>query len=207
VARDLAGGGGVRRFAGLSVLATTMVLVTALVSGCATARGAGPDGQRSPTPQTAANPAPEPVRCPDQGVMVSTGSGDAASGLRVLSIELVNCGTVPFVLNGYPALSVLDENGDPLDIEIIHGTSAIAAIDNYDTQPARIELRPGDRAVAGLAWRNLVTDSTVVATVGTQLAVAPAIGDPWQIVSAKGPVDLGNTGRIGITAWGPPKQS
>ncbi len=194
-------GGDVRvgflRLVGLSVL------VTALLGGCATGRA--PDGQRSASPETVAKPAPEPTVCPEQGVVVQTGSSDAAMGLRVQDVELVNCGRSPFTVNGYPALSVLDEEGDPLDIEIVHGTAAIASIPGLDTTPAAVVLQPGDRAVATLVWRNLVTDATVEAANGAQLAVAPAVGDPWQIVSPRGRVDLGNTGRLGITAWRPPK--
>jgi hypothetical protein len=189
----------VRRFVahvGVTVSATMM-----LVTGCASGRE--PDGRRSPTPATGAAPQPEPFRCPEQGVVIEAGASDAAMGLRVQSIEIVNCGTVPFTVNGYPGLSVLDAHGDPLNIEIIHGTSAIAHIDNFDTKPSPLTLQPGQRAVAGLVWRNLVTDSTVPAENGEQLAVAPAIGDPWQIINPHGPVDLGNTGRVGVTAWGP----
>jgi hypothetical protein len=91
----------VRRFVayvGVAVSATLM-----LVAGC----GSGtPDGRRSPTPATAAAPQPEPFRCPEQGVVVAAGASDAAMGLRVQSIEIVNCGTVPFTVNGYPGLSV-----------------------------------------------------------------------------------------------------
>ncbi|MEV1142929.1 DUF4232 domain-containing protein [Micromonospora sp. NPDC049799] len=62
-------------------------------------------------------------------------------------------------------------------------------------------LRPGERAGAAVLWRNLVTDPTVVATNGERLEVAPTAGRPPQDVDPDGPIDLGNTGRIGVSAW------
>ena len=49
-----------------------------------------------------ATPSVTAVKCPPEGVRFEVGEGDAAMGLRVLGITLVNCGTRDYRLNGYP---------------------------------------------------------------------------------------------------------
>ncbi|MFG1775044.1 DUF4232 domain-containing protein [Micromonospora sp. NPDC049051] len=71
----------------------------------------------------------------------------------------------------------------------------------FDAPPRPLTLRPDERAAATVLWRNLVTDSTVVATNGERLEIAPAKGQAAQVVGLDGPIDLGNTGRIGVSAW------
>ncbi|MDG4761692.1 DUF4232 domain-containing protein [Micromonospora sp. WMMD710] len=71
----------------------------------------------------------------------------------------------------------------------------------FDQPPQPFTLRKGERAVATVLWRNLVTDPTVVATDGAYLTVAPAAGQPAEDVDPDGPLDVGNTGRIGVSAW------
>jgi hypothetical protein len=40
-----------------------------------------------------------------------------------------------------------------------------------------------------------------VTTDGAYLTVAPAAGQPAEDVDPHGPIDVGNTGRIGVSAW------
>ncbi|SCF20372.1 Protein of unknown function [Micromonospora chaiyaphumensis] len=120
-------------------------------------------------------------------------------GLRAMGLELLNCGNRPYVLRGYPAPSLRDADGKPIAVQIIPGARPITS--GFDQPPARIVLRPGERAGAALLWRNLVTDPTVVASNGAHLDVAPLPGRPTYPVELDGPIDLGNTGRLGVSAW------
>jgi hypothetical protein len=120
-------------------------------------------------------------------------------GLRAMGLELVNCGTRPYELRGYPAPRLRDADGDPIAVRIVPGARPITA--GFDQPPTRIVLRPGERAGAALLWRNLVTDATVVASNGAYLDVAPLAGRPAHPVELDGPIDLGNTGRLGVSAW------
>jgi hypothetical protein len=120
-------------------------------------------------------------------------------GLRALGLELVNCGDRPYQLNGYPVLHVYDEQREPIMLRVVNGAKEITS--GFDQPPRKVTLAPDERATAVVLWRNLVTDSTVVATNGEFLTVTPAAGQPAHEVDPDGPVDLGNTGRIGVSAW------
>jgi hypothetical protein len=152
-----------------------------------------------PTSSTA--PPETTATCSAAGVLIRVGGTDAAMGLRVVTIELVNCGTQPYTVNGYPAIRVLGDHREPLDVATDQGTTSIPGAAALNAGPRPVTLGPGQTAVATVAWRNLVTDATVVATTGTYLEVARAAGEPPQILAPDGPIDVGNTGRIGVTAW------
>jgi hypothetical protein len=143
-----------------------------------------------------------PAACPPSGVLVQAGAVDAAMGLRAMGIELVNCGSVPFSVNGYPQVRVLDDTRAPLPVTVIQGSSGIAVIDGFDTPPAPVTAAPGQRLVAGLVWRNRVTDTTVDPVKGTYLEIVPTPGQLPQTVRPDGSIDLGTTGQLGVTAWG-----
>jgi hypothetical protein len=147
-----------------------------------------------------------PGECPPSGVVVRAGAVDAAMGLRAMRLELVNCGTVDYTVNGYPDVRVLDEDGKPLDVTVVRGSSTVASIDRFDTPPAPVTARPGEWLVVGLVWRNTVTDGVVEPVSGMYLEVVPAPGQPPQTVRPDGRVDLGTTGRLGVTAWGVPRK-
>jgi hypothetical protein len=51
-----------------------------------------------------------------------------------------------------------------------------------------------------------VTDTTVTATNGTYLEVAPEAGECPQIVTPESSIDLGNTGKLGVSAWTRPNR-
>ena len=85
---------------------------------------------------------------------------------------------------------------------ITHGSSAItSAVPSFDRAPAPLTLRPGQQAVAGLLWRNLVTDPGVVASNGAYLDITPAPGRPRQTIRTVDPIDLGNTGKLALSPW------
>ncbi|MEU4470895.1 DUF4232 domain-containing protein [Micromonospora sp. NPDC023888] len=180
-----------------------VALASALTLGaCVPAdhRGQGGDPPSPPpTPPSRSTSTDPPVECPASGVRIRSTGGDAAMGLRALGLELVNCGDRPYQLNGYPVLHVFDEQHEPIMLRVVNGGKEITS--GFDQPPRKLTLAPNERATAVVLWRNLVTDSTVVATNGEYLTVAPAAGQPGEEVDPDGPIDLGNTGRIGVSAW------
>ncbi|MEU0152592.1 DUF4232 domain-containing protein [Micromonospora fulviviridis] len=178
------------------------VASVALLAACAPTpapdrASGGPSEPAGPTP--AASTAPSAPTCSPEGIRITELGVDAAMGLRAMGLELVNCGDRPYVLEGHPAPSLRDADRDPLTVHVIPGARPITA--GFDHPPTRIVLRPGERATAALLWRNLVTDATVVASNGAYLDVAPVRGRPAYPVELDGPIDLGNTGRLGVSAW------
>lgn len=136
------------------------------------------------------------------GLVIRTGLIDAAMGLRAMTITLVNKDTQPHTLNGYPAIRVLDKNREPLPVTINPGAGNVTS--GFDAPPTPVTIQPGKTAIAVLTWRNTVTDSTVVATNGPFLDLAPTAGAPWQTRYPEGGIDLGNTGTLGVSAWKTP---
>ncbi|MEU7945284.1 DUF4232 domain-containing protein [Micromonospora taraxaci] len=187
-----------RRRAGAAIAAA--LLLTACTPGDHRGQGGDPTGPpptlSSPTPSASIEPL---AACPASGVQIRSTGSDAAMGLRALGLELVNCGDRPYQLNGYPILHVFDEQREPVMLRVVNGAKEITS--GFDQPAGPVTLAPAERATAVVLWRNLVTDSTVVATNGKYLTVAPAAGQPAAEVDPDGPVDLGNTGRIGVSAW------
>ncbi|MFG2497782.1 DUF4232 domain-containing protein [Streptomyces sp. NPDC048441] len=143
--------------------------------------------------------APSPSACPASGVLIRSGMVEAAMGLRAMRVTLTNCGERAYRLNGYPKLRVLDEHRAPLDVQILEGPQPVTQLD--DPGPHPVALKPGEAAHTSLVWRNTVTDTTTTAVSGTYLEVTPARGARPGTVTPEGRIDLGNTGRIGTTAW------
>ncbi|MEV6209401.1 DUF4232 domain-containing protein [Kitasatospora sp. NPDC051914] len=116
--------------------------------------------------------------CPPSGTRVYADEGDAAMGLRVVGLHLENCGAGTVELNGYPELQVIDEEHRPVgDVRIL----------------------PGERAYAGLVWRNTVEVGTADLVNAPYLRVrAKAGADPVMVIPE---LDLGTTGRLGVGAW------
>ncbi|MET8252688.1 DUF4232 domain-containing protein [Micromonospora sp. NPDC005197] len=187
----------------VGVAGALVLALTACVPRDHAGQGGDPTGP-PPKPTSAPSASPsasiDPVaECPASGVRIRSTGGDAAMGLRALGLELVNCGDRPYRLNGYPVLWVLNEQRKPIILRVVNGAKEITS--GFDQPPQPVTLRKGERAVATVLWRNLVTDSTVVATAGAYLTVAPAAGQPAEEVDPDGPIDVGNTGRIGVSAW------
>lgn len=142
------------------------------------------------------------AECPSGGVRLVEGDGSAAMGLRAESVQLVNCGTEPYALEGYPEVLLLDEAGRPLEATVAHGSAGITTgAANVDAPPQRLVVAPGRTAYVPMVWRNLVTDSGVVAADGWVLEVMPRPGAPRLRLRLTRPVDLGNTGKLGIGPW------
>ncbi|MFI7072298.1 DUF4232 domain-containing protein [Micromonospora sediminicola] len=171
-----------------------------LLTACApTPRPIDPLPTPPPRPGDAADAATPTPACSPEGIRIVELGVSAAMGLRAMGLDLVNCGNRPYELRGYPAVALRDADGDPITVRVIPGAAPITS--GFDDPPTALVLRPGERAGAALIWRNLVTDATVVATDGVELDVAPVAGRPAYPVALDGPIDLGNTGRLGVSAW------
>ncbi|MER5963429.1 DUF4232 domain-containing protein [Streptomyces sp. NPDC002057] len=148
---------------------------------------------------TAEAPA-EAGACPATGVRVYADDGDAAMGLRVVGLHLENCGTRPYRLDGYPRVEIRDEDHDRVDgVTITRGGETVAGGTGADGPARPVTLEPGERAHAGLVWRNTV-----------EAGVGDPVNAPYARVWAKpgaAPVtvvpefDIGTTGKLGVGPW------
>jgi len=183
------------------------VLTAALVS--LVACGTRPEAPSLPEPTVArplsliTPPSGDPA-C-DTGLRFTTGATEAASGLRVMAVEVVNCGTEPVRLNGYPQIKLLDEQWRQLDVEVVQGSGGIASVEGFDDAPHPVVVQPGERANTAFLWRNTHT-SVDPPQVGSHVDIAAAPGGTWQTLIPVSPergilLDLGSTGRIGVRAW------
>ncbi|MFJ9519863.1 DUF4232 domain-containing protein [Kitasatospora sp. NPDC101801] len=151
-------------------------------------------------PSAEASVAGEP--CPPSGTRISVDEGDAAMGLRVVGLHLENCGTGTLRLNGYPELQVLDEDHRAVAaVQVLHGGSAIASGTGADGEPEPLALQPGQRARAEVVWRNTVEAGVGDPVNAPYLRVRAAPGSAPMTVIPE--LDLGTTGRLGVSAWQP----
>ncbi|MER8098438.1 DUF4232 domain-containing protein [Streptomyces goshikiensis] len=159
-----------------------------------------PSASRPTQPDRSTQPEAQP--CPEGGVRLRESGGDAAMGLRLASLALVNCGTEPYVLDGYPELRVLDRQGAPVEVSAATGTNGVTtSVTGVEAAPRKMTLRPGAEATFSMVWRNTVTDATVPAVEGWEVEVVPRPGAPRVRLRLTQPVDLGNTGRLGYGPW------
>lgn len=200
--------------------ASRVLLVAALalvVAGCGLSEEldrerdpdrAGPSAAASSadtdTPEEARVPEPTggtPAACPPSGVRMVPGLVEAATGLRAMGVTLTNCGTKPYTLNGYPAIQVLDEDGEPYgDVRVLRGSRHITT-GVPDFGPHTVTLKPGESARTELVWRNTVTEADIPGVYAPSLRIAPQSGRPAEALTPEGGIDLGTTGRLGTTAW------
>ncbi|WP_328922675.1 DUF4232 domain-containing protein [Streptomyces griseoaurantiacus] len=146
------------------------------------------------------SPAPDTTACPASGLRLEPGPVEAAMGLRAMTVRLTNCGKESYAFGGYPVLTALDEDRAPLvDVEVRKGPGEITGVPDPGAHPVR--LARGESATSSLVWRNTVTDPTTTAVNAPYLRVAPTEGAPAAVLTVDGGLDLGNTGRIGTTAW------
>ncbi|MFH0174028.1 DUF4232 domain-containing protein [Streptomyces cacaoi] len=136
--------------------------------------------------------------CPPSGIRVSADDGDAAMGLRVVGLILENCGDRDYTVDGYPQVSLLDEDHEPIDgVKIFKGSGGISTVTGFDDPPRPVALKPGERASAGLMWRNTTGFGTAVdvpyVRVRAKSDAAPVMVTPH--------LDLGTTGKLGVSPW------
>ncbi|MGK4584327.1 DUF4232 domain-containing protein [Kitasatospora sp. HPMI-4] len=195
-----------------SLIAACLLLsVGGLLTGCGT-RSAAATGAYAAAPVAPSPVAPSSMavaaygtgddtsgECPADGVVLRAGEANAALGLRVLTVELTDCGTEPYTLDGYPTVRLLDREQQPLDLTVGHGAAPITVIEGFDAGPVPLTLRPGESAQFGVVWRNTVDASDEAPVNGGYLEIVPRPGARAHRVPAL--LDLGTTGRLGISAW------
>lgn len=136
--------------------------------------------------------------CPKSGVHVYADQGDAAMGLRVVGLHLVNCGTRPYRLDGYPRLELQDADHETVkNVRILDGTDRISTGIGGTDGPRPVVLGPGQAAAATLAWRNTTQAGEAVNAPYVRVWARPA-ADPVMVVPE---LDLGTTGQLGVGAW------
>ncbi|WP_181804508.1 DUF4232 domain-containing protein [Streptomyces shenzhenensis] len=136
--------------------------------------------------------------CPSSGVRLWADDGDAAMGLRVVGLHLENCGKRDYALDGYPELSLLDDDREPVQgIRILHGGAAIASGTGFDDPPGPFVLKPGESALSGLVWRNTTLAGTAVNVPYVRVLAKPGAAP----VTVTPGLDLGTTGKLGVGAW------
>jgi hypothetical protein len=171
---------GVRRFAPL--------LVLALLAGCG-----APPPPPPPVPVPTTTPSPTYAPPPPSGLSLSVGQVEAGLGHRASVLTLTNRDTRPRQVTGYPDLELLADDGAPLEVTVVHGTSYFAR----DLGPRDLTVQPGAQVVAVLAWSATVTNGDNRA--GAAISVVPAPGEPAQ----KQPLetDLGTTDTVTVSSW------
>lgn len=143
---------------------------------------------------------PGPV-CPHEGVRVTAGPVNPAMGLRAMDLTLENCGTRAYRVEGYPEVRLLDRDQQHVTgVSVIHGSAGIATVTGFDEPPSAVTLAPGERASAGLLWRNTATGFDAADYV-PYLTVAARSGALPVLLSPYGGLDLGTTGRLGVGPW------
>ncbi|MEU9245997.1 DUF4232 domain-containing protein [Streptomyces shenzhenensis] len=136
--------------------------------------------------------------CPSSGVRLWADDGDAAMGLRVVGLHLENCGKRDYALDGYPELSLLDDDREPVEgIRILRGGAAIASGTGFDDPPGPLVLKPGESALSGLVWRNTTQAGTAVNVPYVRVLAKPGAAP----VTVTPGLDLGTTGKLGVGAW------
>ncbi|WP_320780074.1 DUF4232 domain-containing protein [Streptomyces sp. CRN 30] len=139
-----------------------------------------------------------PGTCPASGVRVGVDEGDAAMGLRVVSLHLDNCGTQTYTVEGYPRLELLDDGFEPVDgVAVLDGTGEISTGLGSDGPPVPVTLEPGESATAGLAWRNTTEFGTAVNVPHVRVRAKEG-AEP---VTVTPHLDLGTTGKLGVGPW------
>ncbi len=137
--------------------------------------------------------------CPASGIRVTADDGDAAMGLRVVGLRLENCGTKDYTLDGYPLLTLLREDREPVEgVRILHGGAAVTTGTGLDDPPRALTLEPGESAVSGLVWRNTTEAGRDPVNVPYVRIRAKSGAAPVTITPR---LDLGTTGKLGVGAW------
>ncbi len=139
-----------------------LFLVLFVVSACTAA---------PPVPPT---PSPSTDTCP-HGVEYAVAGEEAASGLRVLTLEVTNCGTATVELDGYPSVTVT----------VPPGGSAVTGLLWRNTYT--------DTSAPPVVGEHLVL---AVAT-GQPTQVFTPVGERGDPIT----LDLGSTGELGVRPW------
>lgn len=159
----------------------------------ATSFGAPPDPNAEGEPVPSSVPGDiDPAWCTPEQATPLLGGSDAATGHRVLSVQLLNFSDEPCVIEGYPDIAFGDQNSHLLDVTIERGGSFMA----QDPGVRRIEVPAGGYAVAFLGWDAASTHGALVgATLYTALAAGMVRGS-WPVE-----LDIVEGSTVAVTAW------
>lgn len=198
----------------VAVLVSAMLLVVVssladaarqqqIIQENAEAQGLTEEGGAFPDPTAEGDPVPavapgvsapelEPEWCTSDKAMLLLGGSDAATGHRGQVIHLMNFSDEPCVVEGYPDIAFADQNGNLLDVEVLPGSSFMAA----DPGVARITVPAQGQAMSVIGWDANATDGALVAR---QLYAAPIPG----LERGSWPVELDVVAGSGVevTAW------
>lgn len=149
------------------------------------------------TPSSATPPSATPAPagdCPASGGRVEMGPVETALFARAVVLTLVNCGTAPYPVDGYPSVRVLDEDGDRLPVPVNPGRSMFGD----DLGPEAVKLEPGGTLKAVLAWVSTAEGGELIESDALELAAAPDAGArTFPLVGH----DLRLMDELNMTAW------
>lgn len=154
-----------------------------------------PDVQATPPPSVAPGADTDnidPAWCtPDQATPL-LGEVDAATGHRVLTIQVMNFTDAPCVLNGYPDLAFADADGSAIDVTVTHGGSFMAE----DPGAMPVTIPALGYGVTRIGWTAMATDGEL-ATYTLYSALYPGLErGSWPIT-----LDIVAGGEVFVTAW------
>ena len=154
-----------------------------------------PDVESTPPPTIAPDADPDdidPSWCTPEQATPLLGETDAATGHRVLTIEVMNFSDTPCVLNGYPDLAFADADGSAIDVTVTHGGSFMAE----DPGAMPITVPAQGYGVTRIGWTAMATDGEL-ATYTLYSALYPGLErGSWPIT-----LDIVAGGEVFVTAW------
>ena len=159
--------------------------------------GAVPDPDVESTPPPTIAPGADlddvdPTWCTPEQATPLLGDPDAATGHRVLTIEVMNFSDTPCVLDGYPDLAFADADGSAIDVTVTHGGSFMAE----DPGAMPITVPAQGYGVTHIGWNAMATDGEL-ATYTLYSALYPGLErGSWPIT-----LDIVAGGEVFVTAW------
>ncbi|MFD9503811.1 DUF4232 domain-containing protein [Streptomyces sp. NPDC060035] len=144
--------------------------------------------------QGAPSPDASTADCPASGARVEMGQVQAAMFHRAVVLTLVNCGTKPYRVNGYPSVRALGEDGERIPVPV----NADGSMFGNDQGPKGVTLKPGGTAKAILAWVSTKEGGDLIE--GDALEIAPAPDTGARVFPLEGH-DLRLMDELNTTAW------
>ncbi|WP_329212292.1 DUF4232 domain-containing protein [Streptomyces sp. NBC_00683] len=132
--------------------------------------------------------------CPASGVRVDVGPVQTAMFHRAVTLTLVNCGTKPYSVNGYPSVRALGEDGERIPVPVNAGGSMFG----NDQGAKGVTLKPGGTVRSVLAWVSTKEGGDLIE--GDALEIAPAPDTGARVFPLEGH-DLRLMDELNTTAW------
>jgi hypothetical protein len=153
------------------------LLTIALTAACTRAAS---DSPPTALPLNFPRPAPGSTPlCQPADLQISSNS-TSETGTLVLGITLTNQSKNPCALANPPQTTLLDDSGQPLDVQ-----ASSTPGDQTPPAPAQMELAPGESAILSLVWQNycqpLLNDSLTIRlglSVGQDLEIVTMLLSP-----------------------------